>query len=123
MSQESIKLPIQVAEKLGIEKLIDVVESFSYTITLETEGEAVAKLFSHERAIAMEQLEEELREAAKLLDRAKKPEVSPMTIQQLAEGFGFDYEEILAEVMAELPVENKTIDKWHLIRTQFERPR
>ena len=105
MSERPITYSVSEASALGISGIIRALDEFETNIILERHGKPVAKIISIEEAEALEDLEEDLRLAALALSRSYAPKTSDISISDLAEKFGFDFDELVAEVDAEMASE------------------
>lgn len=97
MTQTNITLSVTEATALGVSGIIKALDEHECPVILEKHGKPVAKLISIEEAQALEELEEDLRLAALALSRSVPPPVSNISLRDLAEEFGFDFDEMLLE--------------------------
>ena len=102
MSDLNITLSVTEASAIGVSGIIKALDEHECPVILERHGKPVAKLISIEEADALEDLEEDLRLAALALSRSVPPPVADISLRNLVEGFGFDFDELVAEVDAEM---------------------
>ena len=102
MSELNITLSVTEASAIGVSGIIKALDGHECPVILERHGKPVAKLISIEEADALDDLEEDLRLAALALSRSVPPPVSNVSLRDLAEEFGFDFDELVTEVEAEM---------------------
>ena len=102
MSKKTIAYSVSEASSLGVSGIVKTVDELDTDVVIEKHGKRVAKVISYEHAEALEALEEDLRLAALALSRSFAPKTSDLSIKDLAEELGFDFDELVAEVDTEM---------------------